>query len=197
MLATGGCLDVSAARGVTPKTNGKAVFQRSLRDVREIPLERLIVHEGYWDKVKDNTKSSNLYLADRKKSFKRSIDKKHDAGYYGCMAHRIVLGDNLSKISKAYYGDSRHCAAIARFNKLDRGAIDIESLLYLPMGPLSGRLPKRLPDYYIVAPGDTLYRIARKICGDGNKCKQILADINGKKPDARTLVAGMILKTCK
>ncbi len=53
--------------------------------------------------------------------------------------------------------------------------------------------PHRRPDYYVVAPGDTLYKIAQLFLGNGQKYQQLVNLNHHLIKDPTQLTAGMLL----
>ncbi len=90
--------------------------------------------------------------------------------------HKVVRGENLWKIAEHYYGSGYNWVDIAKENKLsnpDRLLVDQE--LIIPDVPVrhpeSGEIAsgKKVADIseYTVEKGDSLWKIAEKIYGDG------------------------------
>lgn len=97
--------------------------------------------------------------------------------------HVVVEGDTLSNISDQYYGTSKKWKSIQEAN----GGVKPEELrvgmkLAIPQIEGPGIAPPVVPDgpaepapakEYVVQPGDTLYNIATRFLGDGNRYREI------------------------
>jgi phage tail protein X len=93
--------------------------------------------------------------------------------HHGAMVHRVRPGDTMYGLARQYYGDAGLWRLLLDANRAaipDPARLSSGVLVYLPTEPLrspDGRLrpPGRCPDYYVVAPGDTLGFIAETFLG--------------------------------
>ncbi|MBN1765404.1 MAG: LysM peptidoglycan-binding domain-containing protein [Sedimentisphaerales bacterium] len=102
--------------------------------------------------------------------------------FWGNMVHRVQSGDTLYRLAIDYYGDAQHWRLIYHHNReqlIQSQDLTPGQLIYLPLEPLkqadqTTRSPLQRPDFYTIAPGDTLYKIAQLFLNDGKKWKQLL-----------------------
>jgi nucleoid-associated protein YgaU len=113
------------------------------------------------------------------------------------MVHRVRTGDTLAAIANRYYGSGSSYRVIVEANRdtlSSPDAIKPGQVLYLPLEPLKGRPARQRPDAYVVAQGDTLEVVARKVLGNGEKGPAILAANRVALPNAQSLAPGLILE---
>ena len=124
-----------------------------------------------------------------------------DRRYWGYMIHRVRSGDSLFLLARQYYGQEQYWKEIVAQNRRAINAqrqIRVGQLLYLPLSPLTKgeqvyRRPGRLPDYYIVAPGDTLSGIAELFLGNKESWKNINRVNSDRLAQPQDLAVGMVL----
>ena len=125
--------------------------------------------------------------------------------WWGQMVHRIRPGDTLYRLARTYYGDAACWVRIYENNRGNMRRPDdmaVGNLLYLPLDSPAddGRCTVRQnaqPDYYITAPGDTLYKIAQRFGGDGKEWIVILRSNQDVLDSPDKLRVGMMLSIPK
>ena len=123
---------------------------------------------------------------------------------HGRMIHLVRPGDTLYSLSRSYYGDGRYWREIYACNRKLLGAgheLNVSWSLFLPMDPLFDgdvvKSPLSLPDYYIIAPGDTLYRISEIFLGNGRLFDSLLEANAEILPSPKLLRAGMAIRIAR
>ncbi|MEX0777436.1 MAG: LysM peptidoglycan-binding domain-containing protein [Phycisphaeraceae bacterium] len=132
----------------------------------------------------------------------------HDVAPLAGQIHYVKPGESLWDIAKTYYGDGGQWRMIADANK-DKlaGGTDIRQGVRLVI-PAKAQRSTVNPDAggprlsqghaapgktVTVAAGDSLYALARKHLGDGNRWREILKTNSDKIQDAGDLKIGMVL----
>ena len=111
--------------------------------------------------------------------------------------YTVRAGDNLQDIAKEFYGDAGKWQLIQRANdNIDPRKLRVGMVLIIPdLSAEAGRTPPQSPapgKTHTVARDDSLWNIAQKYYGDGNKYKLIMKANNISDPKA--LVVGQVLK---
>ena len=178
-----------------------ARHRKNFRDVPYRPLTTLLPSCDRWRiPVQDNlllTDSGKPLESDNISNIFISPIKNN----WGQMVHRVRPGDTLYQLARCYYGDAKYWRSIYQQNRqaIDNSeSLQPNSLLFLPLDPLKDHTgnpttPKRIPDFYITAKGDTLYQIATLLLGQGGKWKQILKLNEKQLLDPKILKPGIML----
>ena len=116
--------------------------------------------------------------------------------------HYVKSGENLSRIAKQYYGDSKQWVLIKKHNpSINADALQIGTRLLIPergaqvasSQPASTTRATRVRTT-VVREGESLSDIARRELGDGSKWPRLHEANRNTLPDADLLVVGMVLK---
>ena len=105
--------------------------------------------------------------------------------------YKVAAGDSLSKIAEKKYGSMELWTVIAKANNISNpNVIYVDSTLKLPAKVDAEKMKVELTQTsYKVTAGDTLFKIAEKMYGDGSKWT-ILSKANrgGRLPNGNPLI---------
>ena len=193
LIAAAGSGCARHAAESSAESMGSARGLRGLGHVERRELSRLWAKPGAWQLERDD----DLAMATGSSRRQHASENR-----WGHMIHRIRVDDTLYGLSLAYYGRVSHWRAIYRANQETLESperLTPGQRLYLPTEPLrepNGQCAtvRRVPDYYVVAPGDTLSEISRKMLGTPHYAAILEANkqqfANSERPE---LEAGMVL----
>ena len=112
--------------------------------------------------------------------------------------YKVAAGDSLSKLAEKYYGNMDYWPVLARANKIaNPNVIYVGVDLQVPSKEEADQIKNQMSaTTYNVKEGDTLFKIAEEMYGDGSKWTTIAKDNNlGRLPNGNPLVfAGSTIK---
>ncbi len=117
--------------------------------------------------------------------------------------HIVEQGDTISELAEQYYGSQRHTEFLLKANPQikDPRRLRINMRLKIPPLPDEGAVSGdrgqvgAKPRMYRVKQGETFYRIAEQVLGDGRRWPEIF-ELNKEKvdEDPRNLLEGQLIQ---
>ncbi|MBI2594119.1 LysM peptidoglycan-binding domain-containing protein [Candidatus Curtissbacteria bacterium] len=105
--------------------------------------------------------------------------------------YKVVQDDSLSAISKQFYGSDDFWPVLAKENKIvNPNLIYVDATLKVPSKEEAGKIKTQMTQTsYQVKEGDTLFKIATEVYGDGSKWP-VLDRVNGSRrlPNGNPLI---------
>lgn len=181
----------TGCRPYQPEPPRRATPPATLQDIPYRPLNQLIPDHSLW-KIDDREFAITVEQRNQFIHHYKQVNSK----YWGQMVHRIRPGDTLFNIARRYYQNGHLWEKIYANNRERLKTpqdLKTDIRIYLPLDPAYQAAPDRLPDYYIVNTGDTLYKIAQRFLGDGSQWQKILNANQNQIPNPNNLSAGTLL----
>lgn len=108
----------------------------------------------------------------------------------GYQTHTVVKGDTIWKIAEKYLGSGTRYKEIMTLNSLTSTTIHVGLVLLIPGTSSSANSAAASTSVYTVVKGDSLWKIAEKLLGNGARYKEIMT-LSGIT--STTIHAGQIL----